>query len=129
MICPPFFCRSRLLYYSLEVAKLKREAGTAASVPAAEASGGGAEAGLSPAWDTPEARELRAKIRTLEREARKKEAVLKVGRKALSGRRGGEREARKREVVLLLGRNGGGIFIRGGGGVGGTKETGGVAGG
>lgn len=51
---------------------------------AAPATAGGAEAagaegsGPNPAWDTPAARELRAKIKSLEREARKREIVLKV---------------------------------------------------
>lgn len=49
---------------------------------AATAAAGGAEAvddeGSGSSWDTPAARELRAKIRSLEREARKREAVLQV---------------------------------------------------
>lgn len=78
VLFPP---RARV-FYSLEVAKLKRDAGTGAnaSVTAAEEAPVKEEAGLSPPdWDTPVARELRGKIRTLEREARKREAVLKVG--------------------------------------------------
>ena len=49
---------------------------------AAPATAGGAEAAeaeaSAPSWDTPAARELRAKIKSLEREARKRETVLQV---------------------------------------------------
>lgn len=83
--CPSFSAPRVRAFYSLEVAKLKRDAGTGAlpvpnaSVAAAEEALVKEEAGLSPPdWDTPVARELRGKIRTLEREARKREAVLKV---------------------------------------------------
>ena len=80
------------------MAKLKRDAGTGVLPVQDDSSAAGMEAptkegaGMSrPDWDTPVARELRGKIRTLEREARKREAVLKVGGKmeGLSLARGG----------------------------------------
>ena len=71
-ICSPFI--------SLQAASLRRQQGGAAA--GAPATAGGAEAveaeASGAAWDTPAARELRAKIKSLEREARKRETVLQV---------------------------------------------------
>ncbi|CBN76841.1 conserved unknown protein [Ectocarpus siliculosus] len=60
---------------SLEVAALRRKQGVglAAGGPT---EGSETSAGASSSWDTPAARELRAKVTSLEREARKREAVL-----------------------------------------------------
>lgn len=56
--------------YSREVAALRREVGA-----------GGSMADSS-AWDTPVARELRGKIKILEKEGRKREELLQVLRLA-----------------------------------------------
>ncbi|CAM9704848.1 unnamed protein product, partial [Ectocarpus fasciculatus] len=61
----------------LEVTALRRKQGVGL---AAERPTEGSEtsAGASSSWDTPAARELRAKVTSLEREARKREAVLQA---------------------------------------------------
>eukprot|EP00903_Cladosiphon_okamuranus_P008355 g8036.t1 len=65
---------------SLQVVSLRRQ--QAGVVAPATAGGADTEeagdSGLNPAWDTPAARELRAKIKSLEREARKREIVLQL---------------------------------------------------
>eukprot|EP00752_Nemacystus_decipiens_P012084 g10714.t1 len=61
---------------SLQVASLRRQqGGLAAQATAGEAQAAEAQ-GSAPSWDTPAARELRAKVKSLEREARKREIVL-----------------------------------------------------
>ncbi|CAM9890002.1 unnamed protein product [Ectocarpus sp. 8 AP-2014] len=81
----------------LEVAALRRKQGVG---PAAGGPAEGSEtsAGVSSSWDTPAARELRAKVTSLEREARKREAVLQA-----SGlKRGGGRESSDRRNAIAL---------------------------
>ncbi|CAN0472620.1 unnamed protein product, partial [Ectocarpus sp. 12 AP-2014] len=82
----------------LEVAALRRKQGVGL------AAGGPAEgsetlAGASSSWDTPAARELRAKVTSLEREARKREAVLQASGLKRGG--GGGLESDRRNAIAL----------------------------
>lgn len=84
------------------MAALRRQQGGAAATAAA----GGADAAEPEAsgssWDTPAARELRAKIRSLEREARKREAVLQAsGQDRLARQKTSQRNAFARALFAV----------------------------
>lgn len=73
---------------SLQVSALRRRQGGEGTAGEAENEGCEAKPTVEPSgglgraiasWDTPAARELRTKIKSLEREARKREAMLQVG--------------------------------------------------
>lgn len=74
-----FFISIALPLCSLQVSSLRRQQGGAAAPPTAGGAGAAEAAETSAtSWDTPAARELRAKVKSLEKEARKREVVLQV---------------------------------------------------